>query len=435
MNNFTATTPYLDPEQPDGSKYLRWVFHLKTPAGQQFRIRESLGLKATTENHKLIRTGKLRTLTLALLKEDWAEVARLCPSKARRFAELRLLDGEVTSTVADLLELHRKQLIRDNKLGTPPSTREHVLKHFGTWAIAEVTPQSLVAYQDQRLKEGAANATINRELSCLRAGFMAGLRLGCITKAFPPVKFLDEAPPREGFYEEWEVRVLMKYLPEHYRNFVWCAYYTGWRKSELLNLKRTQLSADGVLTLLAGTTKNKERREYYVNLDPQLKAVLEDQERRTREKYPWTEWLFHCKGEALSKGIWPFWDAVERATAAGEIAGKKWFHSFRRTAMTNNIAGGMPVEHAKKVCGHRSDAMVQRYNMNPRPLIEESIARAAAARERRSNVEPIRGGTALVVPKSCPTPTPADQKVEQNQGKIVNSALLCAQKVVIGSNQ
>lgn len=418
MNNFTATTPYLDPELPDPSKYIRLVFQLKSPTGQKVRIRESLGLQATRENHKHARTGKLRSLTLALLDEDWSEVARLCPGNAERLAELRILDGEVTSTVAELLEMHRKELVRNNKRVTPPSTREHVMAHFGTWAVVDVTPKSLVEYQDKRLEEGASNATVNRELSLLRAGFTIGLRVGRITKAWPKAKFLKEADPREGFFEEWEVRVLMKYLPEYYHNFIWAAYYTGWRKSELLNLKRSQLSADGVLSLLAGTTKNKQRREYYVNADPQLKAVLEAQERRTQAEYPETEWMFHCEGQRICSRMGPWYTALEKAAAAGEIAGKKWFHSFRRTAMTNNIASGMPIEHAKKVCGHLTDAMVQRYNMNPRHLLEESIREAAAARAKRSsNVAPIalaRNFPAQLLPNS----TISDQKPEQNQGKI-----------------
>jgi integrase len=427
MSNFTATPPYLDPEHPDAGKYLRLVFQLKSPTGQQFRIRESLGLKATTENHKLTVTGKLRSLNLALLREDWAEVARLCPNNSQRFTELRLLDGEITATVAELLELHRKELVRNHNRPTPPSTRAHVLEHFGPWAVADVTPQTLVDYQDKRLAEGASNATINRELSVLRAGFTIGLRVGRITKAFPKVKFLQEAEPREGFFEEWEVRVLLKYLPEHYHNLVWTAYYTGWRKSELLNLKRSQLSPDGVLSLAAGTTKNKQRREYYVNADPQLKAVLEAQERRTLAEYPETEWMFHFEGQRI-RSRFGAWDrALAKATAAGEIVGKRWFHNFRRTAMTNHIASGMPTEHAKKLCGHLTDSMVTRYNMNPRHLLEESIREAAAARGRRSNVEPIRGGMPLVVPNSCPTSAPSDQKVEQTQGKLVNFPLLMNQ--------
>jgi integrase len=425
MSNFTATPPYLDPEHPDAGKYLRLVFQLKSPTGQQFRIRESLGLKATTENHKLTVTGKLRSLNLALLREDWAEVSRLCPNNTRRFTELRLLDGEITATVAELLEQHRRELVRNHKLPTPASTREHVRKHFGAWAVADVTPKSLVDYQDKRLAEGASNATVNRELSLLRAGFAVGLRLGLITKAFPKVKFLQEAAPREGFWEEWEVRVLMKYLPEYFHNLVWVAYYTGWRKSELIGLRRSQLSTDGVLSLKAGTTKNNQRREYYVNQDPQLKAVLEAQERRTRAEYPETEWMFHFEGHRICSRFGPWDTALTKATAAGEIAGKRWFHNFRRTAMTNNIASGMPVEHAKAVCGHLTDAMVTRYNMNPRPLIEESIAQAAAMRARRaSNVEPIRGGS---VPNSCPTPAPSDQKVEQTQGKLVKFPLVMNQ--------
>jgi integrase len=89
----------------------------------------------------------------------------------------------------------------------------------------------------KRMNEEAANATINRELAGIRRAFNLALEQGLI-QAMPKIKALREASPRQGYFERPELgKVLWKIRPRVVRHIVLFAYYTGWRKGEILNLE------------------------------------------------------------------------------------------------------------------------------------------------------------------------------------------------------
>jgi len=69
--------------------------------------------------------------------------------------------------------------------------------------------------------------------------------------------------PRQGFFEDSDVRRVLAHLPEYLRAPVQFPYYTGWRFcSEVLSLtwKQVDLNA-GTVRLDPGTTKNNRGRE------------------------------------------------------------------------------------------------------------------------------------------------------------------------------
>jgi hypothetical protein len=63
-----------------------------------------------------------------------------------------------------------KSRIRDG------SALKHLLPIFGQVLLAQVTPKSLAAYKVQRRVEGAAAATINKELQLVRHAFNVSMR-------------------------------------------------------------------------------------------------------------------------------------------------------------------------------------------------------------------------------------------------------------------
>ena len=63
-----------------------------------------------------------------------------------------------------------KSLVRDG------SALKHLLPIFGEKCLAEITPKSLAAYKTQRRADGAATATINKELQLVRHAFNLAMR-------------------------------------------------------------------------------------------------------------------------------------------------------------------------------------------------------------------------------------------------------------------
>jgi len=77
----------------------------------------------------------------------------------------------------------------------------------------------------------------------------------------PFVEKLAEAPPRAGFVTREQFDTIRKRLPEELRAAMTVAYTFGWRKREVLDLKKHQYNShDGTLRLDPGTTKNGEGR-------------------------------------------------------------------------------------------------------------------------------------------------------------------------------
>ena len=87
--------------------------------------------------------------------------------------------------------------------------------------------------------------------------------------------------------------------------------------------------------------------------------------------------MFHIEGRRLdASGAGPFyrpWRAACRnAGVLGADGLPKRPHDFRRSAVRNLETGGVPRSIAKRLVGHRSDSMYDRY-----PIIIEDDLRAA----------------------------------------------------------
>jgi integrase len=121
------------------------------------------------------------------------------------------------------------------------------------------------------------------------------------------VKKLREADPRAGFVTSEQFAAIHRHLPEELQVAMTVAYTFGWRKREVLGLKRHQYNAqDGTLRLEPGTTKNREGR--LVRLTPELHAMLEAQVERVREMERRDgrviPWLFPHLDRRRASGSW-----------------------------------------------------------------------------------------------------------------------------------
>ena len=115
-------------------------------------------------------------------------------------------------------------------------------------------------YIETRLEEGAERATVQRELAALRRMFRLGLQGGKALRVpyFPTIQ-VDNV--RTGFFERAEFERVRAELPDYLQPLATVAYWTGWRRTELLTLEWRQVDLDtGTVRLDPGTTKNKQGR-------------------------------------------------------------------------------------------------------------------------------------------------------------------------------
>ena len=251
----------------------------------------------------------------------------------------------------------------------------HLRKAFNLVQALDITTDQISRYVVARQAAGATNGTINRELSALKRMFRLGERAGRVAQR-PYVPMLREDNVRKGFFQHDEFRRMLHHLPEALRPVIEVAYVTGWRiKSEILTRQKSHLDlVQGWLRLDPGETKNGEGRMF--PLTPELRAVLERQLARTREKEMTTgqiiPWLFHREGEPIRSFRRAWLTACKRAGVPQRIP-----HDFRRSAVRNLERAGVPRSAAMALVGHKTEAIYRRYAIADEGMLREGAVKLA----------------------------------------------------------
>jgi integrase len=310
---------------------------------------------------KYYRNGKSYRETSKTTKES--EAKRLLKKREGEISEGKIpgvcfdrikFNDLVDDFLADYRVNERKTLARAEQ------STNRLKTVFDGAKVTNITTPRINAYVQQRIDEGAENATVNRELSALKRIFNLAAR------QTPPkvdrvvyIPMLKENNVRKGFFEHGDFLALREALPDYMKGFVTFAYKTGWRASEIEGLTWAQIDlANGIVRLEAGETKNDDARTIY--LDEELQEVFQRQADARKERLKITPYVF--TNEAGNGPVKDFRRAWVRACATAEI-GKRLFHDFRRTAVRNMIRAGIPERVAMMVSGHKTRSVFDRYNI------------------------------------------------------------------------
>ena len=187
----------------------------------------------------------------------------------------------------------------------------------------------------------------------------------------PYIPVLREDNVRSGLFEPEAFCAVLKELPSSLKPVATFAYYTSWRKEEILNLTWGQVDLEaGTVRWEPGTTKNREGRTVF--LPTELYTILRELRTKTsaleRERGEIIPWVFHRHG----KPIRDFRDASNSACRRAGYSGRL-FHDFRRTGVRNMIRAGIPERVAMQISGHKTRSVFDRYN-----IVSEGDLREAA---------------------------------------------------------
>ena len=191
-----------------------------------------------------------------------------------------------------------------------------------------------------RRQAGAAAATVNRETSALSRMFHLGVRAARLAPRpiFP--ERLNENGPRQGFFEHAEYEAVRRHLPRPYQDVLDFAYFSGWRKREILELRWDEVdAAGGVVRLSPARSKTRVGRVLPISArQPGAPLVF------TREDTTVRAWR-------------RAWSAVCRqAGVPGRL-----LHDCRRTTARNLVRAGVPERVAMVLTGHKTRAIFDRY--------------------------------------------------------------------------
>jgi len=272
----------------------------------------------------------------------------------------------------------------------------HLKAFFTGRRAATIGPADATAYVARRQGEGAANATINRELAVLIRMLRLGYEHGKVLR-LPVIRKLKEAGARQGFFERDQYLAVRKRLASDLQAAVAIAYTFGWRmQSEVLTLERRQLDLDaGTLRLEPGMTKNDEGRLVYLpaDLQAQLAAQVERVRALERKLGRVIPYLFpHARGPWKGtrrrdfRKVWA--EACDKAGVTGRLR-----HDFRRTAVRNMVNAGVPERVAMKVTGHKTRAVFDRYHIVSPGDLQDVARRLAGTFPGTSGGAAVDGGS------------------------------------------
>jgi site-specific recombinase XerD len=218
---------------------------------------------------------------------------------------------------------------------------DHLSVFFGDARAIEIGSDAIVGYTAHRQQEGAARATINRELAALKRAFRLARRAKRVAEV-PEISLLSENNARQGFLERPAFDRLLAALPDYLRPVIMTGYFTGWRiHAEILTRRAGDLcdvdSDRAVLVLDREHSKNAEPREFPIGEIPELREILEHARDRALRianaaaTPALNPYLFvRDNGEPIKDFRWAWKAACQQVGLVGSIP-----HDLRRGAVRN----------------------------------------------------------------------------------------------------
>ncbi len=242
----------------------------------------------------------------------------------------------------------------------------YVDKFFGGRSVVDIKRDVLDKFVEQRQKDGASNAYINRNLALLHRmlTLLAEDHEGRLI--VPKVPKLKEPPARQGFCEPEQFAKLFYELPERLRAFALFIYTTGCRTGEAKKLTWEQVNwKESVIRVSEEQTKNDTPRT--IPLDAtvveRLKKIPES--RRIGVIFPVgcfrKAWQNACVRAGLGK-LDKTGDNAKKNGRYGTYTGLTP-HDFRRSAVRNMTKEGIGETLAMSVSGHKTAEVFRRYNI------------------------------------------------------------------------
>jgi integrase len=253
--------------------------------------------------------------------------------------------------------------------------RCHLEPFFGGKLAERVSSDNIEDYIDHRKREKASTSTINRELTILKAMFRRGM-LSDPPKVNRVPRFptkLREPNPRAGFVTDDQYHALQAKIPYAWlRALLAVAYNFGFRRGELVGLRVSQVDLKArVIHLLPGTTKNDKGRKVVMTAE-----VFELISECVKGKQPGDAVFTWADGTPVNDFRRSWRTIAKKAGFPGLL-----LHDMRRSAVRNMVRAGVSKHVAKRISGHTTDSIFDRYDIGD----EADLVDAAQKIEARKN--------------------------------------------------
>jgi integrase len=254
---------------------------------------------------------------------------------------------------------------------------KNLIEFFGRTPLQKLTPWQIEKYKRGR-RATVKQATINRELACLKNMFTKAIEWG-LTENNPAkrIKLYKETllpiRPLTGEEEKrlLEIAEMIQQAP-HLKPILLVALNTGMRLGEILNLRWADINLEEQLITL---TKTKNREIRYVDLNRTALTALKGWKKEGRDDI----FVFcDCNGKPFGS----IKTAFNRAREKAGIPRSFRFHDLRHTFASRLVMIGVDLRTVQELMGHKTMAMTMRYSH----LTPDHRRRAVEKLEKRAEL-------------------------------------------------
>jgi integrase len=325
-------------------------------------------------NGKQVRRSsksKLKAVAIEMLqdaREQLRQGIEVSSVRKTKYEEIRAL------LVADYVASGRAMLDSDEFL---IAGRRGLLKpldnYFAGMKVASITTDVLRRFSEQRMAQGVAGPTVNRNLALLRRMFNLAKLEGKVSSV-PHFPMHKESKPRQGFLERHEFEKLRAAMPESLHPALTFCYESGCRTGAMEKVIWPWVDTDAQeIHFPPGVLKNGE--PLVVPLSNELVAML-------KRKFRGDGRVF------VTKNFRREWNRACAQTGFGKKTGKEWYqykglipHDLRRSAARNLVRAGVDMTTAMKITGHRTLDIFLRYNIVSTVDLHEAMEKVTSKKK------------------------------------------------------
>lgn len=242
----------------------------------------------------------------------------------------------------------------------------HLLPYFGDTPLSLITQRMVDSYKQSRVWAGVSPNTVNRELANLSHMLKMAVRWGYVDRNVVSAVDRMKVPKRAPrFLSQDEIGRLIEASKEsHIYPIIVTALHTGMRKSELFQLRWTDINFDQRIIIVQprGDWHTKNYKPRALRITPVLYDVLTEHKKLMAELGFGSEFVFTYLGERIKRGIR---DSLRTAvTKAGmQIKGpdKVTLHILRHTFASQLVMGGAQLRAVQELMGHQSFETTLKY--------------------------------------------------------------------------
>lgn len=250
---------------------------------------------------------------------------------------------------------------------------QHLVPFLGDMPLSQIATFDIERYKKHRLAQPIRTrkklpngevppltrpATINRELAALSHLVNKALEWGWIDRTAGRIRKLKEGTGRIDFLSAEGATALLE-AAKHDANpqiypFILIGLHTGMRRSEILSISRADID-------LANRTIAIPKAKAGARQQPITDEVAELLRGMMETLPPGTPWLFPSLASRSGHTHDIRKAFVRSVIAAGLDPAKVVRHTLRHTAITHLVQAGIDLPTVKRISGHKTLAMVERY--------------------------------------------------------------------------